>query len=913
MSNPLSEGTLQQRRRVLSDALKMIASRRWSDLGRSSLAQLPAVAAQRVAGRHPSSHMGDGLALRDLIASNVDDLRPTPSTDADLTDKRWRPYLILRWCYFDGKPRDDIAAALCIDRGTYNHEQARAIDLLAERLANLDERPTESALPTPSTDGGTTAMPPPKPQLVFGRQALLEDIVGRLRKGDTVALHGLPGIGKTTLLSAVAADPRVKAHFCDGVLWATVGPNGEAESALAEWARALGVAPARLGEARTLADFARAVHDAVGEKCVLLIADDVWDEATALALRVGGSRSARLIATRSPVVAAAFGGNSAIEVPELSDADSLTLLEAYSPEAVAHFGADVRKLCDVVGGLPLALALIGSRLRQVGHAHQPRRLQRELAHLHESEARIALAQAESPLDRRAGLDDTTPTTLTSVIALSEAQLSSSAQRALYALATFPAKPNTFDEAAALVVSAQSADALDALVDAGLVEYDGVRYCLHQTIRDYGLSRLRDGEAHARFTEHYISWAEANIKRYDALAAERNNIMAALHVARESSWPDLFARGALALFRFMEMRGEYQQAEDMLEHALRAMNDAPTTSRATAWMNLGLLRIKRGEYAQAHALFEQALTLARQLDAPSLTAELLQHLGTVANDRADYAAAARYYDESLAISRAADDQWRMAEVLFYQAVMHDQRSAYDAAEACGREGLAVAQACGHREFEGVLLGGLGVIAAKRGDLQRGIALATHGLMLSREVGHKEGMALLNFVIGYAHSSLGELIQARDHYAEGLAMAREMSHSRILPMLLGAMGDVQARMGEASAGLALCDEAVTLARRAGHGHELSFVLEQRASVELQLKRFAEAEADCREAIEWAKRIESPEREAFALARLAATYAAQVKLVQAAKSGAQSLTMLRGIDYGVTQIVEYLMRNRVLKSNV
>ena len=61
--------------------------------------------------------------------------------------------------------------------------------------------------------------------------------------GQSTALsaEGLPGVGKTALAVVLAHHPAVLAHFTDGVLWAGLGPQGDAMSALTAWGNALGV------------------------------------------------------------------------------------------------------------------------------------------------------------------------------------------------------------------------------------------------------------------------------------------------------------------------------------------------------------------------------------------------------------------------------------------------------------------------------------------------------------------------------------------------------------------------------------------------------------------------------------------------------------------------------------------------
>src|SRR5947209_726564 len=65
-------------------------------------------------------------------------------------------------------------------------------------------------------------------QPLVGRESLLDTLKQRLCAGKDVALlalHGLPGVGKTALAVALASDQNVREYFHDGILWAGLGPH----------------------------------------------------------------------------------------------------------------------------------------------------------------------------------------------------------------------------------------------------------------------------------------------------------------------------------------------------------------------------------------------------------------------------------------------------------------------------------------------------------------------------------------------------------------------------------------------------------------------------------------------------------------------------------------------------------------
>ena len=107
-----------------------------------------------------------------------------------------------------------------------------------------------------------------------------------------------------------------------------------------------------------------------------------------------------------------------------------------APWALAQAAEPLRALAQGLGGLPLALSLVGHALRQQTHDRQPRRLQAALERLQDRLARLQLAQ---PQDNTAEMGE--QLSLEVVIRSSAEQLSLEARHAWAALALLPARPH----------------------------------------------------------------------------------------------------------------------------------------------------------------------------------------------------------------------------------------------------------------------------------------------------------------------------------------------------------------------------------------------------------------------------------------------------------------------------------------
>jgi tetratricopeptide (TPR) repeat protein len=653
---------------------------------------------------------------------------------------------------------------------------------------------------------------------LVGRDVELTRLKIRLLNSGNVALaalNGLPGVGKTALAIELVHDKEIRAHFSDGILWAALGPEPHLPGLLSRWGTMLGISSTEGANVGDSEAWAIALRHAIGTRSMLLVIDDAWRLEDALALKVGGPNCAHLVTTRFPNIAIAIAADGATVLQELGEDEGITLLRMLAPTVIEHEEQKAHDLVHAVGGLPLALTLMGNYLRMHSYGRQTRRVEAALAQLSNAEQRLNIEEQRAPTERHSSLPSGAALSLHSVFAVTDKQLDEQARTALYALSVFPSKPNSFSEEAALAIANCDVPILDALFDAGLLESSvSGRYTIHQTIADYARLHLRDESIYERFIAYFSDFTEEHKKDYELLEQESNLILAALETAYEiGKWEPLI-RCACAFAPFLLVRGMYAVAEQHLQKAYDAavvLNDSYGIT--TTLLYSGEIAQNQGNYEQAQAYWQKGLELAREVGDSERISALLNDLGWVMWKRGEYTQAEAYLQEGLVLAREIDDKKRISGLLKVLGSVVGSQGDYPQEKIYLQEALSFARQIGDREQICAILINLGVIAGEQGDYVQAEHDFQGGLFLARQMRNPELMSALLSNLGEVAVAQENYLQAGIYSQEGLVLARQIGHREWTSVLLNNLGLATARQGNYEQASLFFQESLDLAWEIG----------------------------------------------------------------------------------------------------
>jgi hypothetical protein len=192
------------------------------------------------------------------------------------------------------------------------------------------------------------------------------------QKKSKTGLHGMGGIGKTVMAAWIARDLEIRAHF-DLIIWVTCSQDPNVDRLLQlMYLQATGK---ELGPGKAPEEVRQMVSDAVADKNVLLIIDDVWNAQDETALNIvdcsGDSAGASRVLVTTRIRGLLHGsGAEQVEIglPSMAAALGLLCQSAGLGGAVAsnELPPEASEVVDICGRLPLALDIAGRLITDMG-------------------------------------------------------------------------------------------------------------------------------------------------------------------------------------------------------------------------------------------------------------------------------------------------------------------------------------------------------------------------------------------------------------------------------------------------------------------------------------------------------------------------------------------------------------------
>ncbi|WP_084579570.1 BTAD domain-containing putative transcriptional regulator [Kutzneria sp. 744] len=706
-------------------------------------------------------------------------------TQHPFRERLWE--LLILALYRSGRQADALAAfhrartALVDELGIEPGRQLRRLEvavLAADPTLDLSATPIVPVADPSLADRFRRPLPVPLTRLV-DRAADMARTRWLLDQRRLVTLTGPGGCGKTRLAIAVASG-----YETGGLGFVDLTPLNEPALVPQSVADAFRL-PERAG--RSVLD---TLVDHVRDRTMLLVLDNCEHLVKACAQLVRALLSAcpalHVLATsREPLHVPGESVYTLRPLPtpdpdatysyeDLASYDAIHLFVDRAQEAGAHIEKDAATaqalvtICASLDGLPLAIELAAARTAALP-------VSQIAEHLRDRFLALCSGGHGARPQHRA---------LHATIKWSYDLLTPDEQALFRSLAVFA---GSFELPAveALWPHDDAVDLLGRLVEKSLVtkEPDTARYRLLDTIRHFAAEQItREERAQARrlHAEYHLRLAEraegqlcgaGAVQWLKRLAAEHENLRAAVTWTLTQSDPTLALRLTSALIRYCRLRGHYQDCRDWLTAALERDGRAPATLRAKAFAGAAAVTFLQCDYDPAVLLAEQSLILYESGGDQRGLAFVRSLLGSICREQGDYPRALDYHQSALRNFQALDDEHGIALALHLCAFTAWLRGDLVSAERWAYESLRHSRKLGDAESTSSALKNLGAVAHYRSDskLARRLLLEAHAI--SERTGCREGIAWALNLLGLVHHATGSA-EAEPLLERSLAVHREL---------------------------------------------------------------------------------------------------------------------------------------------
>ena len=783
---------------------------------------------------------------------------------------------------------------------------------------------------------------PPISSKIWGRDEMINKIVDLLlnETNSVIGLTGIPGIGKTSTAISIAHRGEIQQKFNDGVLWWGLGKDSDINMVFSTWLKAFGVSESELIITKSNNERRIILRNLIGKRKLLLILDDVWDIGKAAEiLGVRGPNCAVIITSRKRQNAIEICSKTYF-IEALDEKSSLDLLYDYVPNLANSNVEGIKNILDNLGGLPLAITLFARNLRRVSHAGQLRRVTKTISKYKDYKERLMDTHTNLEPDYYPSLTNSS-ISLWATIKLSEDELSKKAKVIFYSVSLFASKPSSFSVNAILEITKSTTNALDELIDAGLVEtQNNERIVVHQVIHDYS-KLFSDKKYEKAYIDYYFKFAKNHSSDFEKLDLEINNIIAALELLNGLNNKNLLCEFINYIYLYLETRGlhdislkylpeisdelhisqkeqfylgilyrgrvlgntgKYEEAEKCFTFVKDkiGLDDKWTEIRCDVYKGLGTIYEHYGKFEQSVNFLQEGIHEAKKMGSLPKEVDLSASLGYVLGLLSQFEEARNVLSDALNKAEEIGDVAAEAGLAINLGTLTEG----ELGTKYFKRALHLSRKINHRDRICSVLYNLGWSNSMKGNFGDAIQYLSEAIEISRAIGQKERLNLCLKQLAFVFSYKNQHKAAVENIEEAMSICIELENPRLIASCQLYESIILANSGKLDNALQVINQSLISMKELNSSFFVSWGLIQRGEIYFEKDDISNAVQDFTDGLEIAKEIDVKMLIGLSLFGLAKVSFKQGDIEKALNQGNESLTNIEYSNhFSKQEIVKFL----------
>jgi predicted ATPase/DNA-binding SARP family transcriptional activator len=540
-------------------------------------------------------------------------------------------------------------------------EQAQQNQTLRPAIAMEEKSP-------PSTTRPALNLVPKPLTLLIGREQEMREIEALLEDHALVTLSGMGGVGKTRLVLEIAQRVVQKAQFPDGVVFVSLSGLQTPELLPSFLTRALQIPEQATGvPLDTLCEFLR-------PKALLLVLDNCEHIVQACAELVFHlltfAPEVKVLATSREVLA--LGGEHIYPVRPLplpsaeavvQESPAIRLFVERARQVSPHFSLEevdttlLVNLMHLLEGIPLALELAAARLKVLSLQQISERMADRFRLLRTTE--------------RAGMRQ--PMAMEDSVRASYQLLTPEVAQVFRVLSLFSGGFQ-LEMAEDVGEGLDVLEALTRLVESSLVvlttaKNGEARYSMLETIRQFGLARLREAGEYDQFAKRHFSACLRFVQEArEQITGSESTLWMERMEAEQPNWTTALLNAPTdhdfltlvnMLLRYWFTVGHYHEGRRWFDLALERLEGAEPSLCSRIYNGAGIFAWHQARFQVGLEYLEKSVALARAVEDTEALANALNNMQLITRALSDYERAYQAGLEALECYRKMGSAWGMA--------------------------------------------------------------------------------------------------------------------------------------------------------------------------------------------------------------------------------------------------------------